>query len=66
MSILYQNSDLTQSKVYYSNKASVLHELSLTLFKAYCTFEEKFQTLQQISAFSLNTRLIKFFLFIKF
>ena len=35
-------------------------------FKNYFTFEKKFQTLQQISAFFLNTHLIKLFLFIKF
>ena len=42
-------------------KASVLHELSLTFFKAYFTFEKKFQTLQNIGAFLLNMHLMKFF-----
>ena len=48
------------------HQTSVLHELSITFFKAYFTFEKKFQTLQQISAFFLDTHLIKLFLFLKF
>ena len=43
-----------------------MHELSLTFLKTYFTFEKKFQTLQQISAFVLNIDLIKSFLFLKF
>ena len=42
-----------------------MHELIPTFFKASFTFEKKIQTLQQISAFFLNTHLVKFFLFIK-
>ena len=43
-----------------------MSKLNLIFFKAYFTFEKKFQTWQQISAIFLNTYLIKFFLFIKF
>ena len=48
------------------HQTSVLHELSIAFFKAYFTFEKKFQALQQISAFFLDTHLIKLFLFLKF
>ena len=47
-------------------KRPVLHELSLTFFNHYFTFEKNFQTLQEINAFFLNAPLIKFFLFVKF
>ena len=53
MSILYQNSDLTQSSLLQYYKTSVLDELGFTLFKAYFTFEKKFQALQKTGAFFL-------------
>ena len=42
------------------------HELRLSFFKDYFTFEKKFQSLQNICVLFLNTHLIKFLKFIKF
>ena len=64
MSISYQNSDLTESKVYYSNTR---HQFCMNwALLSLGPIEKKFQTLYKIGMFFHKMQLIKLFWFIRF